>query len=263
MGLTIVAGPQGVRAAQQPLLSEPFTGTTVSNPAWTPASNAGAASRSSMPLPCLTATVNTTATPVAGCATRSPALPPGGDPSGGGVLRLTNNVDYQATILVDHESRPFDVGLIADFDVYMYAKGMTNAPADGISFFLADGSVPITSPGAYGGGLGYAPIGGIKGLPGGYMAVGVDELGNFEQQLTDGSGCTHPPSALLPAPRVGLRGPGSGTTGYCLVASSGALPGALDSPAATTRASAAKRHVHIVIDEPCSLPVDGPRRGAM
>ena len=240
-----------VRADQRPLATEAFSTAAPPN-AWVAAATAGALSKRTTALPCLTASTDVLLTPLRGCAAGSPGLPPAGDVPGAGVLRLTDNQNYEASIAVDHAPQPYDVGLIADFDMYMYSKGATNAAADGVSFFILDGSASVSTPGAYGGGLGYAPIGGIHGIPGAYLGVGIDELGNFEQSLTDGSGCPPPPSLPLPSPRVGARGPGNGTTGYCLLGSSGVLPGPLDSPAQTTRSPAVRRHVHIVVDNPAA-----------
>jgi hypothetical protein len=123
--------------------------------------------------------------------------------------------------------------------------------ADGVSFFLADGSKPLTTPGGFGGSLGYAqttepfPVDGILG---GYLGVGFDEFGNFGNNLEGrGAGCSQPDSGFYPN-YVTLRGPGSGQTGYCIlnrvdVSSNGAI----DDPSAKHRTDpGVKRSVHIV-----------------
>ncbi|MGS0740361.1 pilus assembly protein [Glaciimonas sp. GG7] len=62
-----------------------------------------------------------------------------------------------------------------------YSNGSQNSGADGIAFFLMDGSkTPL--PGAFGGSLGYSCSQGktpADGVNGGYLAVGIDEFGNF------------------------------------------------------------------------------------
>ena len=252
--LALVAWPAVAAAAQVPLLDEPFTGGAAAGMHWVTGGTSGRLSQPETILPCLTASTATQPL-VNGCPPGQVAIRSGGDAPGTGTLRLTDNQTFEAAFALDREPRPFNVALSVDFDFFMYDNAsLINAPGDGIAFFLADGSAAIDAPGAEGGGLGYAPIGGIKGLAGGYMGVGFDQLGNFEQSLTDGSGCTPPPPAgVFPQPRVGIRGPGSGTTGYCLEANSGVLPAALGAPRATSRSAAGvRRHAHIDIDNPAA-----------
>ena len=52
--------------------------------------------------------------------------------------------------------------------------------ADGIGFFLVDGSTNLTATGANGGSLGYAQKDGSQpGIRGGYIGVGFDSFGNY------------------------------------------------------------------------------------
>ncbi len=252
--LALAAWPAGAAADQVPLVDEPFTGASAAGMHWVTGGTAGRLSRPETTLPCLTASAAAQSL-IPGCQPGQVAISSGGDAPGSGALRLTDNQTFEAGFALDHEARPFNVALAVDFDFFMYDNAsLINAPGDGIAFFLADGNATIDGPGAEGGGLGYAPIGGIPGLPGGYLGIGFDQLGNFENSLTDGSGCTPPPAAgLLPQPRVGIRGPGSGTTGYCLEANSGVLPAALGVPRATSRSAAGvRRHAHIDIDNPAA-----------
>ncbi|MGA2051986.1 MAG: autotransporter-associated beta strand repeat-containing protein [Opitutales bacterium] len=65
----------------------------------------------------------------------------------------------------------------------------------------------------------------IDGMPGGYFGVGIDTFGNFLNNLEDRTGYpngTNPEgnNSLLPN-EIGLRGPGSGQTGYYVLAGTG------------------------------------------
>ena len=98
--------------------------------------------------------------------------------------------------------------------------------ADGISFFLMNGSVTPTAVGATGGSLGYScsnsngPPQGVTydGLTGGYLGLGIDEFGNFLNGATvtqvTGSGSstggdnTATGYGFTPG-RIGLRGAGN------------------------------------------------------
>ena len=250
--LTAFAARGVVAATTYPLLGDTFSGAGAQDSHWLTAAASG--QDNEVPangLPCLTAGRDVKAQPIAGCSGQSsPAS--SADPSGTGALRLTDNRPYEAAMVVDSRAWRFDSALSVDFSFYMYANASAAKPAaDGLSFFLADGAANINAPGANGGALGYAPIGTIPGLPGAYIGVGFDEFGNFTQPLTDGEGCTAPPAAQLPAPRVAIRGPGDGTSGYCLIASSSVLPGLLDAPSANHRTDdGVARHAHIDIDAP-------------
>ena len=120
---------------------------------------------------CLTASQDVTNTGsnsnVPGCAPGLTGLPTGGDTSGGGALRLTSNrVGYldagrgfagqgeRGSFIVD---TPFSrtEGLIIEFDFFIY-NGRTSGNgippgADGLSFFILDGSSTNPEPGAFGG----------------------------------------------------------------------------------------------------------------
>src|SRR3984893_5889247 len=248
-GFALAASPASAASGLVPLIDEPFTGASSAGAQWVTGGTSGPLSQPASALPCLTA-ATAVQPPISGCPAGQVAIHPGGDASGTGALRLTDNRTFEASFALDHEARPFNVALAVDFDFFMYANGsQINALGDGMAFFLADGSATINAPGAEGGGLGYAPIGGIRGLAGAYMGIGFDQLGNFEQSLTDANACTPPLSfPKLPQPRVGIRGPGNGTTGYCLEATT-ALPGELGVPRSTSRSTAGvRRHAHIDID---------------
>lgn len=106
-------------------------------------------------------------------------------------------------------------------------------PADGVSFFLVNGDVSLTKPGAFGGSLGYAqklpddnparPF--VDGVDGGYLGVGLDVLGNYFgdwEQRGNGYPARSPAGTGFRVPGPGanmvtVRGPGQGTEGYCFL----------------------------------------------
>ncbi|BDZ41754.1 hypothetical protein GCM10025865_10530 [Paraoerskovia sediminicola] len=115
---------------------------------------------------------------------------------------------------------PATAGISFTFDQYQYG----GTGADGIGFFLVDGSTNLTAPGADGGSLGYAQRNGTPGIAGGYLGVGMDSYGNFYNDgEARGKNCaigSHAPTAQEgpSAPNViTLRGPGTGTDGYCWI----------------------------------------------
>lgn len=133
----------------------------------------------------------------------------GADPADDGWLRLTDAVGYRAGYAYYDTPIPTGRGLVVTFDYG--AWGGTGA--DGLSFFLFDGTTTTFKVGASGGSLGYAQKTGINGLSGGYLGLGLDEFGNysnFNEGRAGGPG--YLPNA------VAVRGPGSGTTGYAYLA---------------------------------------------
>ncbi|MER5884761.1 hypothetical protein ABT160_13105 [Streptomyces sp. NPDC001941] len=103
------------------------------------------------------------------------------DKPGRGVLRLTNKTRMQSGyVFLD---RPFTSrqGISATFDTFQYDTS-TARGADGISFFLVDGSVRPRRPALTGGSLGY------RGLEGGYIGLGFDQFGNFSTPEWGGRG---------------------------------------------------------------------------
>ncbi|MBE9146569.1 DUF4347 domain-containing protein, partial [Planktothrix mougeotii] len=143
-----------------------------------------------------------------------PGVPTGTDPAlidsdGNGALRLTSVKNASGTSLTNQQgfiiynnTIDSDKGLTILFDYYSYggqfASGTPIVPyrADGLSFFLIDGSKSPTKAGAFGGSLGYAqnrnlnPDGTSAGTPtngieGGYIGIGFDEYGNFATQVNN------------------------------------------------------------------------------
>jgi type IV pilus assembly protein PilY1 len=239
--------------------SEDFTGITTNNP-WYFSGGA-----------CLTAGTSTSTAvqpgPVVGCATALStyySLTPdkdarlvGGDngtlpdAAGSGALRFTNGSPYghfqAGSIVSGFPPFPTSQGVQISFKTITYlgnSGGSGKDGADGISFFLMDGCVPLagatlpagcansgtrygTTPyvplGAVGGSLGYscsnATANGTEdGLTGGYLGLGIDEFGNFlngvtntlnETGSTDTGGDNTATGGLYQPGRIGLRGAGS------------------------------------------------------
>ncbi|MET9357418.1 hypothetical protein ABZY14_31250 [Streptomyces sp. NPDC006617] len=223
LGLTgQVAAAQGVGV---PLVDETFTGAeaVAGFEAFGPA--------------CLTGAPQAPASgpgthPLTGCpaGAAGPVPPNGAAPNG--YLRLTDASNDQSAAVLYNHALPANQGLVTTFDQWQYGA-TTNPPADGISFFLIDGAASLTSPGAFGGSLGYAqklPDDDpnetfLPGVNRGYVGVGLDVLGNyFGDWEHRGNGCaTRSPAGTsfrIPGPgsnMVTLRGPGDGTEGYCFL----------------------------------------------
>ncbi|WP_051710468.1 pilus assembly protein [Andreprevotia chitinilytica] len=137
-------------------------------------------------------------------ATQVGGLP---DTAGNGALRLTNADNYQRGAIVSNFTFPSDQGIQATFTTVTYGgDNQGGHGADGISFYLADGS-QAASVGATGGSLGYSCSNGnptADGVIGGYLGLGIDEYGNF---LNEGDNTKT--GYGYQAGRIGLRGAGN------------------------------------------------------
>ena len=210
LALLLSAGTGLARA--DTLFNESFTGATTASSGFSVGATAPAAARFKQV--CLTASTNTAQTPIPGCTAGQAAIPAGGDPAGSGALRFTNNEGNLAGFLLSDDPLPLTAGLDVSFDYYSYDK-TSGTPADGLSFFLVNGTTTLTSPGAVGGSLGYAQNTTTPGVAGGYLGVGLDEYGNYTNNSQGkGAGCAGEPlSGGLAANLVGVRGPGNGLAG--------------------------------------------------
>ncbi len=175
--LAMLSGSAGAQT-----LAEDFTKATITND-WEVKGTPGA---------CLTAGTssnNSTAaaatdskfSSIPGCNLSTP------DPVGGGALRLTKATTNQNGAIVWNDTFPTNKGLQVTFTTHTYGGSTATSPnkgfqgADGISFFLMDGS-QAPNIGAWGGSLGYSCSNGNgtgDGLQGGYLGLGMDEFGNF------------------------------------------------------------------------------------
>jgi len=119
----------------------------------------------------------------------------GVDAAGSGALRLTNgdymqgsNGDNQTGAVISNFTFPTTQGVQVTWTSVTYGgDNDQNTGADGISFFLSDGSKSPTTAGGLGGSLGYSCSnvnGKYEGLLGGYLGVGIDEFGNFTNGST-------------------------------------------------------------------------------
>ncbi|GAA0246587.1 hypothetical protein GCM10009527_049060 [Actinomadura nitritigenes] len=168
--------------------------------------------------------------PLGGCRSDPEGPVPPGDAAPHGYLQLTDaHRDQTGAVLFDTPIPATD-GLDVTFEQWQYGS-TSQVPADGISFFLTDGTARLTQPGAFGGSLGYAQklpdddpgAAFVPGVNGGYLGIGLDVLGNyFGDWEHRGNGCERRSPAgtvfHVPAPgpnMVTVRGPGNGINGYC------------------------------------------------
>jgi type IV pilus assembly protein PilY1 len=157
-------------------------------------------------------------------ATPSAQVP---DPVGSGALRFTNGAPYgfgERGAILSANTVPTGQGIQVTFKTVTYngsGSGGTNSDgADGISFFLMDGS-KAPGIGATGGSLAYScsnSNANYDGLNGGYVGLGIDEFGNFLNGATLMPGYTGSNVASgdntafgygFKPGRIGLRGAGS------------------------------------------------------
>jgi len=127
------------------------------------------------------------------------------DPVGQGALRFTNGYPYglgERGALVSASTLDASQGVNITFSTVTY-RGDSGGPgksgADGMSFFLLDGSISPASSvwnpvGSVGGSLGYAcgnattGNSNYYGVVGGYLGIGIDEFGNFSDGATLAAG---------------------------------------------------------------------------
>ncbi len=143
-------------------------------------------------------------------------------------IRMTTAAGNQSTMLQLKKWFPGAGNKITvAFDYYVYGGN----GADGVTVVFSDASV-APAPGGFGGSLGYAQRNDPKnGFSGGWLAVGIDEFGNFPNSTEGRKG--YPASWTAPDPanknagfypnNISVRGSGSGTTGYPLLANTGTL----------------------------------------
>ena len=180
------------------------------------------------------------------------------DSAGQGWLRLTSAATSQAGYIVNDTPFPSANGIDVTFDYASYG----GSGADGLTFFLYDGSTPYSSfaPGPSGGSLGYASCptghnGQTAGLTNGYVGIGFDEYGNFNNT----SNCGQVGGSSTPTPNtITVRGAAgsnpSAATAYPYLTS---VPA--ESPlSGNTRAKALKVNVAITPDQKLTVYVTYP-----
>ncbi|MEG5000328.1 DUF4347 domain-containing protein, partial [Microcoleus sp. B4-D4] len=165
------------------------------------------------------------------------------DPPGSGALRLTSNANNQANYVIYNNPISSTDGLRVTFDLFAYNG---NNGADGISFFLINGTATPASAGGFGGSLGYAPNTSPPaafGIVGGYLGVGLDEFGNFSNS---GQGRIGPmPNPGQRPDSITIRGSEANNYKFLTTAP---VPGGIDNVTATTRTTAnVKKTVQITL----------------
>ena len=157
-----------------------------------------------------------------------PFLPQVIDAGGGDYrLRLTDLGNNEATFAQLKRTFPGAGNkIIVEIDYFAYG----GSGADGIAITFSDATVSSTT-GGFGGSLGYAQNNTNSGFGGGWLGIGLDEYGNFPNPTESRNG--YPGGWIAPAPanvgagfyktNVSIRGSGSGTTGYSLLANTGLL----------------------------------------
>jgi type IV pilus assembly protein PilY1 len=127
------------------------------------------------------------AAPTDGTITPDPIKTINGQSVGQGALRFTNGYPYglhENGAIVSKATFPTAQGVSVIFKTVTYLGdkgGAANDGADGLSFYLMDGSQPA-GIGAWGGSLAYSCSNSNSphdGLVGGYLGLGMDEYGNF------------------------------------------------------------------------------------
>ncbi len=247
--VTISAGgkPAVAQGTGSTLLSETFEGSSVTDPNWIGLSAA-----------CLT---GASQAPPAGQSNLGPCSHKVSSPSLGvmpGYLQLTDASNYQAGAVLYNQALPASGGIRITFQQYQYGGN----GADGIGFFIINGSYTPTSAGAVGGALGYAQCitasgcsgAQTPGVTGGYLGVGLDAYGNYSNGGEGrGNGCTTTPPGGVNANAVGLRGPGNGFDGYCWLTGNLHLPAKLRN---SSGPAAALRTVQITVTPEAYVTVD-------
>jgi uncharacterized repeat protein (TIGR02543 family) len=196
--------------------------------------------------PCLTALNDSNPAIALSQSTTLPGCSNNPDVSGSGSLFLTSNDNQQAGTMLYNQALSTTGGL----DISFFQAQYGGTGADGISFFVKDGTKTDLTVGQPGGNLGY------KGIPGALFAVGFDSYGNWMNQGYGDSACTN--NILGGVPKaLAVRGPDTsvskdGTSGFCIlpggfVAPNGAIGSDYFGTGSDTRTSAA-RPVRILVD---------------
>ena len=242
--------------AQQSILTDSLSGSDVVQPNWL----YGTSQPGALP-PILTARSTSSASPGG-----LPGVPAGGtaDAAGSGALQLTNSSKNQGSFAIYNQPINSSAGLSVKFNLYSY--GGTSTGADGISFFLIDGSQSPTTGGAVGGGLGYSadsfnnPSTPTPGIAGGYLGIGFDEYGSFSipgygsgGAVQNGTGINGADNTGFAPQSIVLRG--SQATGYNYLTGTKLPNGATIDTAGATSRSTSGRLVDIELDNTGKLSV--------
>lgn len=156
--------------------------------------------------------------------TTTPSIASSGSQSPGSALRLTAAGATNAFGWAQYTlAQPASAGLDITFWQSQWGGVSPSGGADGLSFFLKDGSDGVDSVGATGAALGYAPgAGNVNGLSGALLGIGLDAWGGFGDPNGTIPGCPGVTSSFH-STQLLVRGPQTGTRlqGYCLLPLSG------------------------------------------
>lgn len=146
-------------------------------------------------------------------------------------LRLTDTGGNEATFAQLKNLFPaYGNKVVLTFDYFSYG----GSGADGMAVTFSDATIASTT-GGFGGSLGYAQNGTNPGFGGGWLGIGLDEYGNYpctnESRTGYPAGWTDPVLGnVTPCTGSGggnhyvaIRGSGSGTAGYNLIANTGLI----------------------------------------
>lgn len=178
----------------------------------------------------------------------SASLTSGGvDPAGAGWLRLTPASEDQAGSAIYNTAFNATDGTQVTFTYAAWG----GSGADGIVFYLIDGTVAVPTVGASGGSLGYAWNKRVNpdanGVTGGYIGVGLDEWGNFANTFdVEANPYGTGGFAAGQTPGVTVRGPGN-------LLDAGSFPYLTRANATIPATRAATKRVRITI-----TPTPGP-----
>lgn len=171
-------------------------------------------------------------------------------------LRLTDARGGEATMVQLKKWFPAAGNkVVVQFDHYAYGGN----GADGVVVVLSDALVSA-APGGPGGSLGYAQSDSTAGFAGGWLGIGIDEFGNFPNTNQGRQG--YPPGWTAPAganvaagaypDSVAVRGSGSGTSKYHLLANTGRLSPEIWTNSTTNTETTAQRY-RITVDNSNSV----------
>ena len=129
-------------------------------------------------------------------------------------LRLTRNENGLGGSAIYLLPQSPNAGLDVRFKFAMFGGN----GADGLTFFLMDGEESNPTIGALGGSLGYRFSSSSDGLTSALLGIGFDAWGGFGATDSTNSGCPVGITGTTARNLLVARGPGSGRTGYCLLA---------------------------------------------
>ncbi len=170
----------------------------------------------------------------------------------GAALQLTPNSPLQEGIAV--YSDPVPSGNTLNISFTYDSTGSTTGGGDGLSFFLLNGDeltggAASVTPGAVGGGLGYASgvANGQPGVPDAYLGVGFDTFGDFSASSVGSGGPGNEPNSVV------TRGSGDGSStvnNYAYLSGAAYAPGingARDVELDLTKISATQEQLQVFI----------------